>query len=414
MRPAGVALAGCMLLAALGPSLAPAAADAPPRALPATHPSRVNVGYAGAPPPTDARLAALCGPVLARVPDIDLVTVAVAPPRTQAGCIAALRAQPDVRYAVPDGILVALAEPNDPQFPEQLHLQRIRAPEAWDVVRDAPRALALAILDTGVLCAHPDLQANCDLTAPGPFDACGHGTHVAGIAAAAIGNNEGVAGVANVRVRSYAVMPVATPQYCTGLVSEATQALAAARSDGARIVSMSFGVSDTSCAHDPLGPFCQPLEDAVRAAYADGMLLVAAAGNGYGGPISYPAKFPEVIAVTSTTDDDMAAAHSSAGPEAELAAPGEAVLSTMAPAGTLAHFCGEDLPSYCRFSGTSMAAPQVAGTAALLWSKCPSATRDAVRAALQAGARDLGLPGRDSEFGYGRLDARGALDALAC
>ena len=148
-------------------------------------------------------------------------------------------------------------------------------------------------------------------------------------------------------------------------------------------ISMSLGTSSD----------VQAMHNAVDAAYANGVLLVAAAGNDYGGPVSYPAAYDSVIAVSATDSSNNLASFSSIGPQVELAAPGVSVLSTWKGGG------------YNTISGTSMATPHVSGVAALAVEANPLLSNAEVRALLQSTADDLGALGRDNLFGYGLVDA---------
>jgi cysteine-rich repeat protein len=136
----------------------------------------------------------------------------------------------------------------------------------------------------------------------------------------------------------------------------------------------------------------------LASAEALGVLLVAAAGNSGDGRVFYPAGFPEVVGVGSTDIEDRKSAFSTFNDQVELTAPAEKVLSLrgIEPGASGVHG---------GLSGTSIAAPHVAGVAALLWSWKPQLSVAEVRAALCAGAVDLGLPGRDPHFGCGRVDA---------
>jgi subtilisin len=164
--------------------------------------------------------------------------------------------------------------------------------------------------------------------------------------------------------------------------------------NGMKIISMSVGGIIHSFAE----------EYACQRAYDRGLLLVAAAGNEWGGPVTYPARFPSVIAVSATCSNDSLAEFSSRGEKVELAAPGHAINSTMP---TYAVYLNNNpnhnySMNYDRLSGTSMACPHVAGTAALVWFRYPSMTNVEVRQRLRIQAEDLGEP---LKYGYGLVDA---------
>lgn len=144
------------------------------------------------------------------------------------------------------------------------------------------------------------------------------------------------------------------------------------------------------------------LTDEINAAYyQDDIVIVIAAGNENGGPVTYPATLASGIAVSSTTVFDAIAAHSSVGPKVEISAPGQSVGTT----------CLGD--SVCAATGTSFAAPHVAAAAALLRAYNGSWSAPEIRRRLAVGAHDLAPSGRDNSFGYGRLDVQAALAAAA-
>ena len=256
--------------------------------------------------------------------------------------------------------------------------------------------MKVAVVDTGISATaggavHPDLAAayrggydfvNDD---PYPWDDHGHGTHVAGILAAA-DNTVGVVGVAP-GVSLYSLKVLDADGY--GYLSDFIAALDWCIEHGVRVVNYSAGGNSP---WDPVKVAC----DRARAA---GVTIVAAAGNEYGAPILYPAAYPSVIAVGATDGNDLLSDFSNYGEELDLVAPGQNIRSTVLAGG------------YATHSGTSMASPHVAGAAALLASRritFPQLVQDY----LQATALDLGVRGHDIAYGYGRVDAGVALPAL--
>ncbi len=335
--------------------------------------------------------------------------------------IDALRERPDVAYAHPDWIVYALDTiPNDPSYSLfQWNLPIIKAPAAWDVTTGGP--VIIAVLDTGVALTHPDLQSklvsgydfhNDDSV---PSDDHGHGTHVAGIAAAATNNGIGIAGVS----WGAQIMPIkvlgATGQ---GSMSAVADGIEWAVDHGAQVLNMSLGA-----AYNPTRPQdYQYLQDALDYAYAQGTVSVAAMGNCFAGQdcsvtdLMAPAAMNHVIAVAATGPTDVRAPYSMVGDHCDLAAPGgddssgntaDQVYSTWP------WLWGGDL--YRHLQGTSMATPHVAGAVALLFTIEPllapglRMSPGLVEALLKAGAHDLGTPGPDASYGAGRLDVERSL-----
>jgi len=287
------------------------------------------------------------------------------------------------------------AIPNDPRYAEQYGPQQIRAPEAWDATVGSTTR-NVCIVDTGMRATHEDLAGarylggrdfvNLD---DDPRDDNGHGTHVAGIAAATTGNGKGIAGVAQVGVLAAKVLDATGQGWASDIASGITWC---ADNDG-HVVSLSLG-----------GPTAfLPMQMAVDYAWHQGSLVVASAGND--GPcsncIGYPARYANAIAVTCTTRTLARCDFSSSGAEAWIAAPGDSVLS--------AWHVADD--AYQSLSGTSMSAPHVSGAAALVWSALPALTNAGLKDLLRATASDLGTAGRDVQFGYGLLDVKRLLDA---
>ncbi len=248
----------------------------------------------------------------------------------------------------------------------------------------------IAVLDTGIDYTHPDLTHNykggydfVNNDADPMDDSNGlyinsHGTHVAGTIAAEE-NGFGAVGVAP-NADIYAVKVLSGGG--SGAASYIVSGLQWAVDNHMNISTMSFG-----------GPDSISIHNAVDNAYNAGLLLIASAGNG--GSVTYPAAYDSVIAVTATDASDQIASFSSIGPEIELAAPGVDIYSTIIGGG------------YAYESGTSMAAPHVAGVGALIFSTGIRNNTD-VRKKLQDTAKDMGDPGKDNIFGFGLVDALNA------
>ncbi len=252
----------------------------------------------------------------------------------------------------------------------------------------------VAVIDTGIDYFHPQLAPNyrggIDFVNndADPWDDHYHGTHVAGTVAA-VKDGVGVVGVAP-QVDLYGVKVLSATG--SGSYSSIIAALDWCVTHDMHIAQLSLGSSG-----DP----GSTVKAAFDNAYAAGLVIVASAGNSGSGTdtVGYPAKYASVIAVGATTSSDTRSSFSSTGPDVEIAAPGSSIYST---------YPGN---SYAYLSGTSMAAPHVSGTAALLLStgiedwNGDGRVNDEVRLVLQLTAEDLGAAGRDNEFGYGLVDA---------
>lgn len=280
--------------------------------------------------------------------------------------------------------------PNDHEWTEQWGPKKIMADWAWNTTT-GNRSMLVAVIDTGVDYNHTDLDDNYVALGydwvnndTNPMDDHSHGTHCAGIIAAETNNSIGVAGLAQVRFMA----EKAFNESGDGLEDDVANAIIHAVDQGANILSNSWGDYEES----------QLIHNAMDYAYANGLLIIAAAGNKDTSSKLYPAAYDEVIAVTATTSSDNKASFSNYGDWVELAAPGASIYSTI-PGG-----------SYGDKSGTSMACPHVAGVAALIWSRFPNVTRDWVRAQLRYTSDDLGATGFDQYYGYGRVNARRAVE----
>ena len=311
-------------------------------------------------------------------------------PRARAGdVLRTLRSTSGVAYAERDGsVRIADTLPNDPWWPNEGSLPHVNAPQAWDLTRGSPQVV-IAVLDTGVDPAQPDLQGSF---VPGydfvnndanPSDDQGHGTQAAGVAAARSNNLVGVASYC----WSCSIMPVKVMD-STGSGSMATVAagITWAVDHGARVISMSLAGSAGY----------STLQSAVQYAHDKGAVLVAAAGN-YGSTAPmYPAAYPQVLSVAGSNPDDTLNVNSDYGSWVKLAAPW--CNWTTARGGLYGTYCG-----------TSSATPAVAGMAGLAFSLSPGATNVQVERALEAGAVPL-VGGRLVQ--YGRADALATLLAL--
>ncbi len=342
-----------------------------------------------------------------------------------------LERNPDVEYAEPNYIRhIAQRTPNDPFFIEQYALYNsgqevgppsspqsgenradIKSREGWEETVGSEDVI-IAVLDTGVDFNHPDLDDKLLATGydfvnddPVPTDDHGHGTHVAGIAAAETNNGEGIAGVA----WNCKILPIKVAD-SSGIILVSTEidGIIWAVQNGADVINLSIGGPGAS----------QPERDAIRDAYNNGVVVVAAAGNA-GDATEYPAAYPECMAVAATNSSDERVTflntatdpvpwESNYGPEIDVAAPGETVFSLYPTDLVIPPF----LP-YAWASGTSASTPHVAGLAALIKSiKGEILSVEDIMNIIRFTADDVNSatnPGRDDFIGYGRIDMRVAL-----
>jgi subtilisin family serine protease len=333
-----------------------------------------------------------------------------------------------VRYAEVNTLGSYAATPNDPQYPDQYALDNtgqtggtpgadIDAEGAWDLTAGDP-SVVVAVLDSGTDIDHEDLAANTwhnDGETPNngqdddgngfvddwegwdfangdndPRPSFYHGTHVTGIVNAVSDNGIGIAGIAGGFGGSGArAMAIAVGD--SGPVSDAIDdAIIYAADNGAQIITLSLAVGED-----------QAITDAMDYAYnVKNVFIDVASGNDFSS-VAFPANRPEAMAVAATDHDDQRASYSNFGPEIEISAPGSNVRST------------QPGDSYASSSGTSFAAPQVAGVAALILSRNPAMPAEYLRQLIIDTADDIDEPGWDEGTGHGRLNARAAVAAAA-
>jgi serine protease len=320
---------------------------------------------------------------------------------------------PLVAHAEPNYIRKACFTPNDPYFSFQWHLSQIKMEEAWDM--STGEGVTVAVVDTGInsdgrdgfggrlVSGHNTInRANPD----GTVDNNGHGTHVAGTIAQQTHNGTGVAGVAY----EASIMPIkALNRMGQGTVRSIADGIRWATDHGAEVINMSLA-----------GDYFSWIEKrAVDYAYNRGVVLVASSGNETALEVSYPAAYENCIAVGAIRYDEVIAAYSNGGSALDVVAPGgdatvdqnydgypDGVLQETFPLHLFGRSFGWD---WYYYEGTSMAAPHVAGVAALIIAENPNYAPDDVRAALINTAKDLGSPGWDELYGFGLVDAAAAL-----
>jgi serine protease len=306
-----------------------------------------------------------------------------------------------VEYAHPNYQFQAAFVPDDPLYPQQWNLRAIRMPEAWDISQG--EGVTVAVVDTGVTRV-PDLAQTQFVQGydfvdddEDPTDLNGHGTHVAGTIAQSTNNTLGVAGVAF----KAKIMPVRVlDANGFGSLSDVVEGIRYAADHGATIINLSLGSRASA----------RLMEEAVAYAHSKGVTIIAAAGNENSSQVSYPARYPHVIAVSATGPDGSKAPYSNYGVGVDIAAPGGAKTPEHPEHGILQQTINRRNPNepvFAYFQGTSMATPHVAGVAALIQAqgiKDP----DKVEEVLKMSATPV--PGDKQNFyGAGRLDAAKAL-----
>jgi len=306
--------------------------------------------------------------------------------------VARMRDCPDLEYAEPNYLAqVVDVIPNDPYYASQYGLAAIRAPQGWGL-SSGSSAVTIAVVDSGVDFAHLDLSTKL---VPGydfangdnfPQDDNGHGTHVAGIAAASSDNGLGVSGVSwGARIMPVKVLNAAG----NGTFANVAAGIVWAADNGAQVINLSLGGSSSSAT----------LQNAVDYAYGKGLVIVAASGNSGSNFVLYPARYPHVIAVAATDSSNARASFSNYGPEVDLSAPGVSIYSTV-------------IGGYGYNSGTSMSAPFVSGLAAVLRGLPGNASPDAIEAEMESSALDLGSAGRDDFYGAGLIQMDAAIQLV--
>jgi len=305
---------------------------------------------------------------------------------------------------------------NDPLAGFQWHFPAAQVDAAW--TESTGQGVVVAIVDTGISQGGEDLACHTFID---PYNAItetvgtsaadddnGHGTHVAGTVAQCTNNGVGVAGIAY----DAQLMPVKVLDAGgSGLISVIAQGIDWARGHGADVINLSLG---GCCASSVL-------TDAIDAAHAAGIVIVAAAGNSGSGSIAFPASHPDVIAVGAVDYNRDRTFYSNGGSGLDLVAPGgdntqdangdghpDGVLQeTFEVTGMTKTF------GYYYLQGTSMATAHVTGAVALMLSLRPEASPQTIRSVLDSTTQDLGAPGFDTSYGHGLLQMRDALDELA-
>ncbi|QOL48714.1 S8 family serine peptidase [Massilia litorea] len=306
--------------------------------------------------------------------------------------VAKLARRPELKFAELDRKVTVAMAVNDPYIGSAWHIGKIGAPTAWDSTQGS--GITIAVLDTGVNVAHPDLK---DRIVPGfnvqdnntdTSDLCGHGTAVAGTAAASTNNALGVAGIAG----AAKIMPIRivfkdAAGACQAYFSTIASGITYAADHGARVANVSFvGIAGSSA-----------VKSASNYMKSKGGLVFISAGNNNVDENVVPDT--AFIIVSSTDSYDAKSSFSSWGSFVSLAAPGTGIWTTNNALG------------YSAWNGTSFASPVAAGVAGLMMASRPDLSSAQVESLLFKTAVDLGAAGRDPVFGYGRVNAAAAVSA---
>ncbi|MFQ5470444.1 MAG: S8 family serine peptidase [Gammaproteobacteria bacterium] len=348
--------------------------------------------------------------------------------------IKSLKRRDDILSVEPDYLVNTNFIPNDTLFPSQNSLTNVNLPGAWDISMGDGNVV-VAVVDTGILYSHPDLQINYlpgydfIATTALSFDGDGldsdpsdvpevvsssfqfHGTHITGIIAADTNNKLGIAGIAgNISVmplravgprggRSYDVIQAV--RYAAGLSNVSGQL----PDKPADVINLSLGGSSYS----------ESEQQTFQLVSGMGITIVASSGNSNTTSPEYPAAYDGVISVSATANDQSLANYANYGPSVDLVAPGgelnnkNGIFST----GGSVH-SGSITTGYTYMSGTSMAAAHVTGIIALMKSVNPMLNSQSLLTLLTNGnlTLDLGAKGRDDIYGYGLIDAHKSLESV--
>ena len=292
-----------------------------------------------------------------------------------------LENNPAVQYVEPNYVM-SIQSVNDPNYAEQWSLAKIGVEEVWSETMGSS-GVVIAVLDTGIDYSHPDrpksIVAGYDFINDdnNPQDDHGHGTFVSGVIAANTNNATGIAGIC----QNCSIMPVKVMDSSgMGTYADVANGIVWSADNGADIINLSIGGY----------AYSQILQDAVSYAQSKGVLVIAAGGNqGISSPL-YPAAYSNVIGVSATTQDDERWSRSNYGSYIDISAPGVSIY-------------GLTLGSYRSQTGTSAAAPHIAGIAGLLMSKNQALSPNLIAQQLYQNTVDLGIEGKDYSFGYGRI-----------
>ncbi len=330
------------------------------------------------------------GKQIGKIEGINVRIIQLPPQASEKAVEALLKNNKHLKFAERDMLLKPGATANDTYFDSAWHLAKIGAPAAWDISQGA--SVTVAILDSGVDAAHPDLASKL---VPGwnffdnnsnTSDVYGHGTMVAGAAAATSNNAAGVASVAG----GASIMPIrVTDTAGMGYLSHMASGITWAADRGAKVANLSFA---------GVGGFAT-VQSAAQYMKNKGGVVVTAAGN-YGTVETFAASDTNIV-VSATDSSDVKASWSSYGQFVDVAAPGTSIWTTTRGGG------------YKAASGTSVASPVTAGVVALMMAANPAIGPADIEKLLFSTALDLGSAGFDTYYGRGRINAQAAVQAAA-
>ena len=337
----------------------------------------------------DKVLAAHGGRAIGRLDPLDVYVVTLPANASEKAVAKALRQNPHIKFAEPDALIPVDYVPNDTYYSSEWHLQTLNAPAAWNIASGG--GVTVAVLDSGIDATHPDLAAQL---VPGwnfwdnnsnTSDVYGHGTKVAGVIGATGNNAMGVAGVAfNSRL-----MPVrVTDTSGYAAISALASGLTYAADHGARVANMSFAVQSYST-----------VITAAQYFMGKGGVVMNSAGNS--GVLDSTPASDALVSVSATDSTDTRASWSTYGPYVDVSAPGVGIWTTTMGGG------------YGAVSGTSFSSPVTAAVAALMMSANPKLAPTQIVSLLKSTSVDLGTPGYDTYYGYGRVSAANAVTAAA-
>jgi len=384
-----------VLLGVTGLACLPAQAGAPAAAKALEYAkSRILIApRAGLAPAELAKILASYGGKAAKMGQSNLYVVELPANAAAPSVVEQLGRHQHIKFAELDRRIKVAMVPNDPYFGSEWHLNKVGAPTAWNTTQGS--GVTIAVLDSGVDGAHPDLVPN--LVAGYNFydnntntaDVCGHGTAVAGTAAAASNNSIGVAGVAG----QAKIMPIRVAYYdatsgsCYAYTSTIASGITYAADHGARIANISYG---------PLAG-STTIQNAAQYMKSKGGLVIVSAGND--GINENITPTTTMIPVSATDTNDVITSWSSYGSFVAVAAPGAGIWTTSKGG------------IYQAWSGTSFSSPLTAGVVGLMMAANPALDGSQVESLLYSTAVDLGSAGRDIYYGYGRVNAGAAVQA---